>query len=74
MYHVARNMTLAHDKRDVLRVICTRLRSGHLSTHAGDGSQRYEEAVKTLELHLRIRLLLLLTEPGIAHGKKRGNF
>ena len=44
----------------VLHVICTRVRSGHLGVHVGDGSRRSEEIVKNLALRLWMRLLLLL--------------
>ena len=44
---------------DVLHVICTRLRPGHLSVCVGDGSRCSEEIVKNLEPHLWMRLLLL---------------
>ena len=39
---------------DVLHVICTRLRPGHLSVRVGDSSQRTEEIVKNLDLRLSI--------------------
>ena len=45
---------------DVLHVICTWLRPGHLTIHVVDSSQHSEEIVKNLELHLWMQLLLLL--------------
>ena len=53
--HTTRHVTwhVARDKRLMsLHVICTRLRQGNLSVHAGDGSPRSEEIVKNLELRL----------------------
>ena len=43
---------------DVLHVICTRLRLGHLSVRVGDSSRCSEEIVKNLESRLWMRLLL----------------
>ena len=55
-YHVARNTCCTLKALDVLHVICTRLRPGHLSVCVGDGSRRSEEIVKNLELRLSMRL------------------
>ena len=45
---------------DVLHVICTQLRLGHLKVRVGDSLRRSEEIVKNLELCLSMQLLLLL--------------
>ena len=42
-------------------MICTRLRSGHLSVHVGDGSRRIEEIVKNLELRLNAIIITTIT-------------
>ena len=42
----------------MLHVICTRLRTDHLSIRVGDDSRRSEETVKHLELRLSMRLSL----------------
>ena len=59
-YHVARNTCCTWSALDVLHMICTWLRRGHLSVRVGDGSRRSKEIVKNLELCLGMRLLLLL--------------
>ena len=45
---------------DVLHVICTRLRKGHLSVRVGEDLRRSDEIVKNLKLRLSMRLSLLL--------------
>ena len=45
---------------DVLHVICTQSRPGHLSVRVRDSLQHSEEIVKNLKLRLSMQLLLLL--------------
>ena len=44
----------------MLHVICTQLRSGHLSVRVGDSSGRREEVVENLELRLSMPLIIVI--------------
>ena len=60
-FHVACNTTCCTwQALDVLHVIYTRLRPGHLSVRVGDCSQRSEEIVKNLGLCLWMRFFFFI--------------
>ena len=60
---MARNTSCTWHVLDVLHMICTRSRPGHLSVSVGNSLWRSEEIAKNLELRLWMQLLIFSGNP-----------